>query len=138
MAETYRAEFVSLHVRVSNAGALRLYRDTLGFEVEKVEAKYYADSEDAYAMKMNLRGLWLPSELESDEEDAEEKEKEKKNEGSKQKGADGDEEHVDEGDEVGEMGKAETKDKKEEKKFRVKVGRQLGVGDLVERNESAK
>ena len=52
--ETYNAQYVSLHVRVSNVAALKLYRDTLGFEVEKVEAKYYADGEDAYSMKMNL------------------------------------------------------------------------------------
>ena len=62
MAECYRAAYVSLHVRVSNTAALRLYRDTLGFEVEKVEAKYYADGEDAYAMKMVLRDLWLKEE----------------------------------------------------------------------------
>ncbi|KAF2086145.1 acyl-CoA N-acyltransferase, partial [Saccharata proteae CBS 121410] len=54
MAETFGAQYVSLHVRVSNNAALRLYRDTLGFQVEKVEAKYYADGEDAYSMRMDL------------------------------------------------------------------------------------
>ncbi|MCJ1485245.1 N-terminal acetyltransferase A complex catalytic subunit ard1, partial [Schaereria dolodes] len=54
MVESYSAQYVSLHVRQSNIAALRLYRDTLGFIVEKVEAKYYADHEDAYSMKMDL------------------------------------------------------------------------------------
>src|SRR4051794_10272348 len=57
MAEVFNASYVSLHVRMSNTAALRLYRDTLGFEIEKIEAKYYADGEDAYAMRMDLTGL---------------------------------------------------------------------------------
>ena len=117
MVESCNAQYVSLHVRMSNIAALHLYRDTLGFKVEKVESKYYADGEDAYSMKMNLGFV----QEEALDEDAAQ----------------------DEGDEVGEVGKAEaedgekTKDKGEEKKMRkVKVGRALGVGDLVERNES--
>ena len=46
----------------------------------------------------------------------------------------------DEGAEVGSAGKkdaAEESGKKKEKKRKVKVGRQLGVGELVERNESS-
>ena len=119
MAETFSAAYVSLHVRMSNEAALRLYRDTLGFAVEKVESKYYADGEDAYSMKMELGGLQL------------------KDEG----GGEGE----DEGEEVGEGGKREEKEGggKEgaaasvgkERKRRVKVGRGLGVGDLVERDE---
>lgn len=54
MAETFDAKYVSLHVRMSNLAALHLYRETLGFSVEKVEAKYYADGEDAYSMRMDL------------------------------------------------------------------------------------
>ncbi|KAF7292102.1 Acyl-CoA N-acyltransferase [Mycena indigotica] len=54
MATVYRAEYVSLHVRKSNAAALGLYRDALGFDVEKVVAGYYADKEDAYSMKLSL------------------------------------------------------------------------------------
>jgi len=57
MAETFAAHYVSLHVRMSNTAALHLYRDTLGFTVDKVEAKYYADGEDAYSMKMELADL---------------------------------------------------------------------------------
>jgi peptide alpha-N-acetyltransferase len=40
MVAIYQAAYVSLHVRKSNRAALGLYRDTLGFEVDKVEAKY--------------------------------------------------------------------------------------------------
>jgi peptide alpha-N-acetyltransferase len=109
MAEIYRAEYVSLHVRVSNVAALHLYRDTLGFDVDKTEKGYYADGEDAYSMRMDLRSMML------------------KNVG------DGDE---DEGEGVGSEGKKEGKDG-EEKKRKVKVGRGLGVGELVERNEAA-
>ena len=98
---------------MSNVAALRLYRDTLGFKVEKVEAKYYADGEDAYSMKMDL-GFIREQQLDMEEED--------------------------DGEEVGEVGKKEEEGAKKEKnpgrKRKVKVGRGLGVGDLVERNES--
>ncbi|CAI7584068.1 unnamed protein product [Penicillium glandicola] len=121
MAESHRAHFVSLHVRMSNIAALRLYRDTLGFEVEKVEDGYYADGEDAYAMRLNLESMWL--DWKSIEKRDSENNKEKK---------DGDDEgNEDEGDEVGDLGKKDA-----EKMIRVKVGRGLGVGDLVEKNEA--
>lgn len=42
MASIYKAAYVSLHVRKSNRAALGLYRDTLGFELEKVEKGYCA------------------------------------------------------------------------------------------------
>ncbi|QRV87934.1 GNAT family acetyltransferase [Ceratobasidium sp. AG-Ba] len=58
MATVYRAKYVSLHVRKSNRAAIGLYRDTLGFEVADVEHKYYADGEDAYAMKLSLKDLY--------------------------------------------------------------------------------
>ena len=124
MAETYGAHYVSLHVRVSNVAALHLYRDTLGFKVDKIEPRYYADGEDAYSMRMDLTGMRLAAD---DGKEA------------------ADEAAADEGGEVGsaekkgaqgEFEKRERKDK--EKMRRVKVGRGLGVGDLVERNESAK
>jgi ribosomal protein S18 acetylase RimI-like enzyme len=54
MASIYKAKFVSLHVRKSNKPAIGLYRDTLGFEVAKVEKKYYGDGEDALSMKLLL------------------------------------------------------------------------------------
>ncbi len=122
MVETFGAHYVSLHVRVSNVAALRLYRDTLGFKVEKIDSKYYADGEDAYSMKMDL------SYIREQAQDAE-------------SGGDEDADAVkDEGDNVGEEGKKgegeETEKKGKAKKRKVKVGRGLGVGDLVERNES--
>jgi len=122
---------------VSNTAALRLYRDTLGFEVEKVEAKYYADGEDAYAMKMDLRDLWIKEERIDGDQAADKKKTAKKKAKQAEDGeADGD---LDEGDEVGEMGKREDKEKEKDKKMiRVRVGRGLGVGDLVERNESVR
>ena len=55
MRQVYEAEYCSLHVRVGNRAAIALYRDTLGFEVIKVEDKYYADGEDAYDMRMYLK-----------------------------------------------------------------------------------
>lgn len=113
MVETFAAQYVSLHVRVSNQAALRLYRDTLGFQTEKIEAKYYADGEDAYSMKLELGYI---REQMLDEEDA------------------------DEGEAVGSAGStADAKameDGEEKKKRKVKVGRGLGVGELVEKNEA--
>jgi N-alpha-acetyltransferase 10/11 len=108
MAECFNANYVSLHVRMSNKAALHLYRDTLGFEVEKIESKYYADGEDAYAMKMDLRSM----QIKESPEDA------------------------DEGDAVGDIDKNGEANGDGEKKIKVKVGRALGVGELVEKNES--
>ncbi|KAJ3055882.1 N-terminal acetyltransferase A complex catalytic subunit ard1 [Rhizophlyctis rosea] len=56
MGEVFGAHYVSLHVRKSNRAALHLYRDTLKFTVHDVEKSYYADGEDAYAMRKNLKG----------------------------------------------------------------------------------
>ena len=121
MFETYNAVYVSLHVRVSNVAALALYRDTLSFKVVGTEAKYYADGEDAYSMRRDLDYL-------------------------REEALDAEEDHgedtigQDEGAEVGSAGKAgdgAEVSKKKEKKRKVKVGRQLGVGELVERNESS-
>lgn len=114
MAETFAAHYVSLHVRVSNTAALHLYRDTLGFTVDKVEAKYYADGEDAYSMKMDFADL---KEQLRDEED-------------EVFGTEG----KDEGEAVGSEG---AKEKNAAKKRKVKVGRGKGVVDLVEKNEAA-
>ena len=116
MAEVFNADYVSLHVRMSNVAALHLYRDTLGFEVEKVESKYYADGEDAYAMRMDLKPLQIKQLPENHDED--------EGEGVGSLGKKGEEAEVN-----GENGK--------EKKIKVKVGRALGVGELVERNEGS-
>lgn len=99
---------------MSNTAALHLYRDRLGFKVEKIESKYYADGEDAYSMKMNLG--FIRDELDEEEDVME---------------------GIDEGEAVGDEEKnGEEPTTKKEKKRRVKVGRGLGVGDLVERNEA--
>ena len=118
MAETYAARYVSLHVRVSNEAALRLYRDTLGFDVDKVEAKYYADGEDAYGMRMDLTALRGDGGVDEEE------------------GAAAAAEGGDEGEAVGSLGKEKAGAKDGGgKKRRVKVGRGMGVRDLVERTE---
>ncbi|XP_012676052.1 N-alpha-acetyltransferase 10 isoform X2 [Clupea harengus] len=57
MIENFNAKYVSLHVRKSNRAALHLYSNTLKFQISEVEPKYYADGEDAYAMKRNLTQL---------------------------------------------------------------------------------
>lgn len=54
MVENFNAKYVSLHVRVSNRAALHLYKESLGFEINETEPKYYADGEDAFAMKRVL------------------------------------------------------------------------------------
>jgi N-alpha-acetyltransferase 10/11 len=124
MAETFGAQYVSLHVRVSNNAALRLYRDTLSFSVEKVEAKYYADGEDAYSMKQDLTALFkAQKEAEAGEWDDDWiVEENKKGDGNE-----------DEGEAVGSEGKKGEDGKEGEKMVKVKVGRALGVQELVER-----
>jgi peptide alpha-N-acetyltransferase len=123
MYETYGAKYVSLHVRISNIAALALYRDTLGFKVGGTEAKYYADGEDAFSMRMDLD--YFKEDVLEDDFGAEE-------EGSPSLGKD-------EGDAVGSAGSQgdATAAKKEDLRT-VKVGRPIGVGELVERNESVK
>lgn len=54
MVENFQAQYVSLHVRKSNRAALHLYRDALTFTITEIEQKYYADGEDAYAMRRGL------------------------------------------------------------------------------------
>ena len=54
MVAAHDAERVSLHVRASNRGALRLYGDGLGYRVEETIPSYYADGEDALLMRASL------------------------------------------------------------------------------------
>lgn len=54
MVECFNAQYVSLHVRKSNRAALNLYTNSLKFKIIEVEPKYYADGEDAYAMRRDL------------------------------------------------------------------------------------
>ncbi|VDD78646.1 unnamed protein product [Mesocestoides corti] len=56
MVENFQARYVSLHVRKSNRAALTLYKKNLG--AYEIEPKYYADGEDAYAMKKDLKSFW--------------------------------------------------------------------------------
>lgn len=115
MVETFQAKYVSLHVRVSNAAARHLYEDTLKFKNEKTEKKYYADGEDAFCMRLDLDTIKNADAVEDEEKEA-----------------------VDEGDAVGEVGRDPNADKKEGegRKMKVAVGRGLGVGELVEKDES--
>eukprot|EP00761_Pharyngomonas_kirbyi_P004921 gb/GECH01004926.1/.p1 GENE.gb/GECH01004926.1/~~gb/GECH01004926.1/.p1 ORF type:complete len:209 (+),score=47.17 gb/GECH01004926.1/:1-627(+) len=52
--DVFDSNSISLHVRESNIGAIHLYKN-LGFEIYDVEAKYYADGEDAYDMRLYLK-----------------------------------------------------------------------------------
>ncbi|KAK4138912.1 N-terminal acetyltransferase A complex catalytic subunit ard1 [Trichocladium antarcticum] len=126
MVETFGGHYVSLHVRVSNEAAIHLYRDTLGFKTEKTENKYYADGEDAFCMKLDLSFIREQLREDADEEKGANKDKS----GS---------EDVDEGEAVGDVGRDPAKGdagSKKDSKIKVKVGRGLGVGELVERDES--
>lgn len=51
MFDSYQAKYVSLHVRESNMAAFHLYSVTLGYKINDIEVKYYADGEDAYDMR---------------------------------------------------------------------------------------
>ncbi|KXS15113.1 acyl-CoA N-acyltransferase [Gonapodya prolifera JEL478] len=88
MAQVFGGLYVSLHVRKSNKAALSLYKDTLEFKVHEVEKKYYADGEDAYAMRKQLQdkpagtgGKKKGDKGAEREADGKEKEKEKREEG---------------------------------------------------------
>ncbi|KAI9163071.1 N-terminal acetyltransferase A complex catalytic subunit ard1 [Paramyrothecium foliicola] len=121
MVESFNAKYVSLHVRVSNVAARHLYEDTLRFRNEKTESKYYADGEDAFSMRLDLDEI--RKQAQKEQEDATED-----TNGTK------DGEHPDEGEAVGEVGRDPNAGK--DKKVKVAVGRGLGVGDLVEKNET--
>lgn len=130
MVECYGAKYVSLHVRVSNKAALHLYQNTLQFESEKIEARYYADGEDAYSMRKDLAFLAEHGDDEQDEV------KEESKNGHKSQVED-----VDVDGDVPDEEQARNKEKKTkegEPVMRVRYGkpRHLGVMNLEERNES--
>ncbi|KAI8633945.1 N-terminal acetyltransferase A complex catalytic subunit ard1 [Xylariaceae sp. FL1651] len=114
MVETFGAQYVSLHVRVSNKAAIHLYTKTLGFDQEKKEASYYADGEDAYSMRLDLSTIQQQIRDAADKEEAED---------------------LDEGEPVGEAGSKNMPIREKDMK-KVKVGRALGVQGLVEKDES--
>lgn len=146
MSEAFGAKYVSLHVRVSNKAALHLYRDTLTFMVEKVEAKYYADGEDAYSMKKDLTIYEAGADSDSEEEEEDDgccghdhsdpKHAHAHDHGSHGHGHDHSHDHEGHGHSH-DHGHAEvdgdvpSAEEKEEFKT-VKVGRILGVSDLQE------
>jgi len=123
MVECFGAKYVSLHVRVSNKAALHLYQNTLQFESDKIESKYYADGEDAYSMRKDLTFLEEPEEEAQRNGDKTELE---------DMGIDGD---------VPDEEQARSKEKKakegEPVMRTVKIGRPLGVMNLEERNETS-
>lgn len=51
MEEVFGADYVSLHVRVTNRVAYHLYTQTLKYEIHDTDLKYYANGEDAYEMR---------------------------------------------------------------------------------------
>ena len=59
MVELHRAARCSHHARSRNRAALALYSASLGFGVERLEERYYADGEDAFLMTRSLVG-WTP------------------------------------------------------------------------------
>uniref|UniRef100_A0A2K6S0A6 N-terminal amino-acid N(alpha)-acetyltransferase NatA n=1 Tax=Saimiri boliviensis boliviensis TaxID=39432 RepID=A0A2K6S0A6_SAIBB len=60
MIENFNAKYISLRVRKSNRAALHLYSNTLNFQICEVEPRYYADVEDAFAMKQDLTHMIAP------------------------------------------------------------------------------
>ncbi|KAF4119969.1 N-alpha-acetyltransferase 10/11 [Geosmithia morbida] len=133
-SQTYQAKYVSLHVRVSNAAARHLYETTLGFTNEKTEAKYYADGEDAFCMRLDLDAIrkQVDAAAAADGDGDEAAETDEKD-GGKSSDA-----QPDEGEPVGEVGRDPNagKDDQAGRQVKVAVGRQLGVGDLVEKVEN--
>ena len=48
---------MGLHVRISNSATVKLYVETLEYDVADIIPQYYGDGEDAYFMWKELR-LW--------------------------------------------------------------------------------
>ena len=67
MVHVFKATCCSLRVRVTNRSAITLYRDVLGYKIHDVEKQYYADKEDAFDMRIDLRSK---EQQEADEKDA--------------------------------------------------------------------
>lgn len=51
MKSIFKVDYVTLHVRESNAAAMALYQNSLQYSVEKLDNGYFADGEDAFFMK---------------------------------------------------------------------------------------
>ena len=124
MQEYFDADFVSLHVRVSNRPALHLYKNTLGFEVMGVEKEYYADKEDAYKMrryfkkekKGNEKSIEISDDIKFEDIKDVFEEVDEKGEEIPLKEADKKEENKKEGEEITTEGSTTGKSKKHHKK----------------------
>ena len=68
MMTIYKAEYCSLHVRITNRAAIALYQDVLGFQLHKVDKEYYADGEDALDMRVYFKDLKINKKVENKEE----------------------------------------------------------------------
>ncbi|KAG1763677.1 acyl-CoA N-acyltransferase [Suillus occidentalis] len=55
MIDSYKIEYIQLHVRKSNRAAFSLYSEKLGFKIHRKEVGYYGDGEDAYSMRIVLK-----------------------------------------------------------------------------------
>lgn len=85
MMTVFDAEYVSLHVRVTNRAAIALYKDVLEFQIMNVEERYYADGEDAYDMRLYFKKLKEYKSIKGEESKGEEiKGKENKGEAIKE------------------------------------------------------
>jgi ribosomal protein S18 acetylase RimI-like enzyme len=91
MVENFKAEYCSLHVRVSNRAALGLYAGKLAYTKVGVEEKYYADDEDAFLMKKFFKETNESKSL------AQKKEKEQPKEDKKEGAEDDGNENIEEG-----------------------------------------
>ncbi|KAI3995829.1 hypothetical protein MKX01_020364 [Papaver californicum] len=60
MVKKYGAEYVYLHVRVSNHAAINFYTKILGYKIHDSAAKFVDDGEDGYGMKKQLQGKQQP------------------------------------------------------------------------------
>ena len=76
MMTIYDAEYCSLHVRRGNRAAISLYRDALGFQVIKVDEKYYGDGEDAFDMRVYFKDMKINKPTVEEESKQHEKEAE--------------------------------------------------------------
>ena len=64
MQEAFGCHYCSLHVRYTNMAAFHLYSQTLSYEIHDVEKGYYADGEDAYAMRCTFKRTADPLDVE--------------------------------------------------------------------------
>jgi len=60
----YGLDNVSLHCRVSNEAAIKLYSDCFDYKCVKKVDGYYDDGEDAWMMSSNLKSLEMKTRME--------------------------------------------------------------------------